>query len=244
MRAIRLFQPEPLGCGMTLTLNAAGHHHLSRVLRRRVGDSVILFNGDGCEYTAEIIEITRQHSTVAIHRATPNICESPLALTLCLAWLKNDAMDRSMQKAVELGVHSIRPMLTERGEAACDGERLAKKMLHWQAIIEAAATQCGRAFLPAIHLPQAFAEVMAACEGRRWIASPWHTNGEENVRQNSEKARALAVAIGPEGGFSPEEVALAVSLDWQTFTLGKRILRADTAVIAALSRAQLYHGDF
>lgn len=249
MREFRLFQPASLfppyspnnPQNLAFDLDEAGHHHVARVLRRRTGDQLILFNGDGSDYTAEIIETTRQRTTVALLDSRRNERESPLALTLCLAWLKNDAMDRSIQKAVEMGVHTIRPMLVERGEAALGGERLAKKMSHWQNIIQAASTQCGRAVLPECHPPADFAEVMTACSGTRWIASPWH---DEPTSAQQTENKALVVAIGAEGGFTDAEVAFAISQGWQAFTLGKRILRADTAVIAALSRAQLLHGDF
>lgn len=244
MREFRLFQPalpRDVSHGMTFDLDAAGHHHVARVLRRRAGEHLVLFNGDGSDYVVEIVAMARQHTTVAFLESRRNERESPLNLTLCLAWLKNDAMDRSLQKAVELGVNAIRPMLVERGEAALDGERLAKKMGHWQGIVQAAACQCGRAVLPQLHTPEAFAKVMEIHEGDRWIASPWH---EPLVRDAAAQKKSLAIAIGAEGGFSDDEVALAVSLGWQPFTLGKRILRADTAVIAALTRAQLLHGDF
>ncbi|MDO4775851.1 MAG: 16S rRNA (uracil(1498)-N(3))-methyltransferase [Cardiobacteriaceae bacterium] len=244
MREFRLFQPALPGDmpqGMTFDLDEAGHHHIARVLRRRVGDHLVLFNGDGLDYAVEIVSMARQHTTVALRESHRNERESPLDLALCLAWLKNDAMDRSLQKAVELGVNVIRPMLVERGEAALDGERLVKKMAHWQGIVQAAACQCGRAVLPQLHEPQPFARAMEACGGARWIASPWH---ESPAVGTPAQETPLAVAIGAEGGFSDSEVALAVSLGWQPFTLGKRILRADTAVIAALTRAQLLHGDF
>ncbi|MDO5090511.1 MAG: 16S rRNA (uracil(1498)-N(3))-methyltransferase [Cardiobacteriaceae bacterium] len=243
MREFRLFQPDLPGdfpIGGFFALDAAGHHHVARVLRRRVGDQLVLFNGDGFDYVAEITGLSRHETTVALRGKTQNTRESALDLTLCLAWLKNEAMDRSVQKAVEMGVTAIRPMLVARGEAALDGDRLAKKMLHWQGIIQAAATQCGRAVLPTLHPPAAFAEVIAACHGKRWIASPWH----ESVDGESANDAALSVAIGAEGGFTEGEVALAVAHGWQPFTLGKRVLRADTAVIAALARAQLLHGDF
>lgn len=244
MREFRLFQPalpQDIRRGMTFDLDEAGHHHVARVLRRRAGEHLVLFNGDGMDYAVEIVAMTRQHTTVAFLENHRNERESPLDLTLCLAWLKNDAMDRSLQKAVELGVNAIRPMLVERGEATLDGERLVKKMGHWQGIMQAAACQCGRSVLPRLHAPEAFAKVMAACDGIRWIASPWHVSPAHDETGHD---KALAVAIGAEGGFSDDEMALAVSLGWQPFILGKRVLRADTAVIAALTRAQLQHGDF
>lgn len=238
MREFRLFQPAALAQGMTLALDDAGHHHVSRVLRRRVGDGLSLFNGDGQEYVAEIVYSDRRTTTVEVREVRENVRESPLHLTLCLAWLKHEAMDRSVQKAVELGVNAIYPLLCARSEAErYDAE---KKIAHWQGIITAAATQCGRARMPELHAPMPFADMLGRVQTSvRWIASPWH----QAVASGDAEVKDMAVAIGPEGGFSDEEVGSAVEAGWQPLLLGRRILRADTAVIAALAQAQWRFGD-
>lgn len=238
MREFRLFQPAALAPGMTLALDEAGHHHFSRVLRRRVGDEVCLFNGDGRDYAARIVHMERRQTMVEITQVSDNERESALDLVLCLAWLKPDAMDRSVQKAVELGVTAIYPMLCARSEAEKSSQD--KKMAHWQGIVASAAAQCGRAVLPVLHAPQPFAAVLEAVQApMRWIASPWHDSNRPAVAHT----QALAVAIGPEGGFMDAEVAQAAEAGWQSVLLGRRILRADTAVITALARAQWLYGD-
>ena len=239
MREFRLFQMQVLAPGMVFVLDEAGHHHVSRVLRRRVGETLCLFNGDGCDYEARIVQMSRRDTTVEVLAVKANGRESPLALHLCLAWLKADAMDRAIQKAVELGVSAIYPFTAARTES--DKYDADKKMLHWQGIVIAAATQCGRAVLPVLHAPQPFAQLVEEVQAaQRRIASPWH----EAAAPPAAGADSLALAIGAEGGFSGEEVALAVRHGWQPFTLGKRILRADTAVVAALACAQREYGDF
>lgn len=239
MREFRLFQSEGLTLGLRFVLDDEGHHHVARVLRRRVGDVLVLFNGDGHDYAARIVEMSRRDTLVEIVSVKKNERESPLALHLCLAWLKGDAMDRAVQKAVELGVSAIYPFTAARTEG--DKQDVAKKMLHWQGIIVSAATQCGRAVLPVLHAPQPFAAVMAGLDvPLRRIASPWHA--AQAVAPD--RADALALAIGAEGGFTDDEVAFAVAQGWLPFTLGKRILRADTAVMAALACAQQEYGDF
>lgn len=240
MREFRLFQPGILAVGMVCALDDAGHHHVARVLRRRTGDMLVLFNGDGHDYAAKIIDISRRDTRVEIVSAQQNSRESPLHLVLYVAWLKGDAMDRAVQKAVELGVRAVYPFTAARTEG--DKADLDKKMLHWQGIVIASAMQCGRAVLPVVHAPQPFARVVQDADaGVRWIASPWHDTvpGEMPARSDS-----LAVAVGAEGGFTDEEVALAVANGWQPLMLGRRVLRADTAVMAALCLAQHQYGDF
>lgn len=239
MREFRLFQSGALAPGASFTLDDAGHHHVARVLRRRAGDGLCLFNGDGMDYAARIATAGRRETVVEILAAHPNDRESPLDLRLCLAWLKADAMDRAVQKAVELGVKAVYPFSAARTES--DKYDTGKKMLHWQGIIVAAATQCGRAVLPVLHAPQPFARLAEEMQSPlRRIASPWHGQGADAP----EYADGVAVAIGAEGGFTEDEVALAARCGWQPFTLGKRVLRADTAVAAALSCIQQRYGDF
>lgn len=239
MREFRLFQAVDLAPEMSFALDESGHHHVARVLRRRVGDMLVLFNGDGTDYAARITAISRRDTAVHVVSAVKNERESPLALHLCLAWLKADAMDRAVQKAVELGVTAIYPFTAARTEG--DKQDVEKKMLHWQGIVLSAATQCGRAVLPVLHAPQPFMSLAETLDvPLRRIASPWHDAAADAPARTD----ALALAIGAEGGFTDEEVAFAVARGWQPFTLGRRILRADTAVVAALACAQQEYGDF
>lgn len=239
MREIRVFSALVLQAGMEIELDDNAHRHVARVLRLAVGDALTLFNGDGFDYVGEIGFCDRRATRVRIlSREVPGN-ESPLHLTLFAALLKGEAMDRVMQKAVELGVSRIVPVAAARSEALPAGERRDKKLAHWQGVIVASAMQCGRAVLPALDEITPLAAVLNAADGLRWIFSPHHAPTADAPAS----ADRLSLLIGPEGGFTPDEVASAQSAGWFIQRLGPRILRADTAATVAIARAQSRYGD-
>ena len=239
MREIRVFSALVLQAGMEIELDDNAHRHVARVLRLAVGDALTLFNGDGFDYVGEIGFCDRRATRVRIlSREVPGN-ESPLHLTLFAALLKGEAMDRVMQKAVELGVSRIVPVAAARSEALPAGERRDKKLVHWQGVIVASAMQCGRAVLPALDEITPLAAVLNAADGLRWIFSPHHAPTADAPAS----ADCLSLLIGPEGGFTPDEVATAQSAGWFIQHLGPRILRADTAATVAIARAQSRYGD-
>lgn len=239
MREIRVFSALVLQAGMEIELDDNAHRHVARVLRLAVGDALTLFNGDGFDYVGEIGFCDRRATRVRIlSREVPGN-ESPLHLTLFAALLKGEAMDRVMQKAVELGVSRIVPVVAARSEALPAGERRDKKLAHWQGVIVASAMQCGRAVLPALDEITPLAAVLNAADGLRWIFSPHHAPTADAPAS----ADCLSLLIGPEGGFTPDEVASAQSAGWFIQRLGPRILRADTAATVAIARAQSRYGD-
>ena len=239
MREIRVFSALVLQAGMEIELDDNAHRHVARVLRLAVGDALTLFNGDGFDYVGEIGFCDRRATRVRIlSREVPGN-ESPLHLTLFAALLKGEAMDRVMQKAVELGVSRIVPVAAARSEELPAGERRDKKLAHWQGVIVASAMQCGRAVLPALDEITPLAAVLNAADGLRWIFSPHHAPTADAPAS----ADRLSLLIGPEGGFTPDEVASAQSAGWFIQHLGPRILRADTATTVAIARAQSRYGD-
>ena len=239
MREIRVFSALVLQAGMEIELDDNAHRHVARVLRLAVGDALTLFNGDGFDYVGEIGFCDRRTTRVRIlSREVPGN-ESPLHLTLFAALLKGEAMDRVMQKAVELGVSRIVPVAAARSEALPAGERRDKKLAHWQGVIIASAMQCGRTVLPALDEITPLAAVLDTADGLRWIFSPHHAPTADAPAS----ADHLSLLIGPEGGFTPDEVAAAQSAGWFIQRLGPRILRADTAATVAIARAQSRYGD-
>lgn len=239
MREIRVFSALVLQAGMEIELDDNTHRHVARVLRLAVGDALTLFNGDGFDYVGEIGFCDRRATRVRILSREAPGNESPLHLTLFAALLKGEAMDRVMQKAVELGISRIVPVAAARSEALPTGERRDKKLAHWQGVIVASAMQCGRAVLPALDEITPLAAVLDAADGLRWIFSPHHAPTADAPAS----ADRLSLLIGPEGGFTPDEVASAQSAGWFIQHLGPRILRADTAATVAIARAQSRYGD-
>ena len=239
MREIRVFSALVLQAGMEIELDDNAHRHVARVLRLAVGDALTLFNGDGFDYVGEIGFCDRRVTRVRILSQEMPGNESPLHLTLFAALLKGEAMDRVMQKAVELGISRIVPVAAARSEALPAGERRDKKLAHWQGVIVASAMQCGRAVLPALDEITPLAAVLNAADGLRWIFSPHHAPTADAPAS----ADRLSLLIGPEGGFTPDEVASAQSAGWFIQRLGPRILRADTAATVAIARAQSRYGD-
>lgn len=237
----RVFLDTPLGAGETITLDDAKRHHLGTVLRLGVGAPVTLFNGDGHEYAARVEQADRKRMTLAVtDRHTPER-ESPLSITLYQAIARGDRMDFALAKAVELGVTAIRPVFTERGKVKLEGARLAKKQAHWQSVVESAAEQSGRLMRPAV----AEALPLSAClddADSDWLRLMLAPGAEGGLGAIADR-RDIALLIGPESGLSDNEIQTAARAGWQPVTLGPRVLRTETAGMAALAALQTLWGD-
>jgi 16S rRNA (uracil1498-N3)-methyltransferase len=236
-----VFLDAPLDAGETIALDDAKRHHLGTVLRLGVGAPVTLFNGDGHEYAARVEQADRKRMTLAVdNRHTPER-ESPLSITLYQAIARGDRMDFALAKAVELGVTAIRPVFTERGKVKLEGARLAKKQAHWQSVVESAAEQSGRLVRPAV----AHAMPLSAClddddsDRLRLMLAPGAEAGLGAIAGR----RDIALLIGPESGLSDNEIQTAAGAGWQPVTLGPRVLRTETAGMAALAALQTLWGD-
>lgn len=242
MRLVRLFHASPqLGQNW---LDEAAAHKVSKVLRMRVGDAVELVCGDGRNYQGAIAVMSKQAVAVEVQAVVDSVCTPTLPLHLYLALLKGEPWDWALQKAVELGVTQIVPLMTERSERVFTDERWAKKAAHWQGILQASALQCGRADFPQLSAPQSLLDAqgkaIAAPCAVNIVFSP-HDGAAQDLPQ---QATAVALMIGPEGGLTAAEVQAAQASGWQTQLLGRRILRADTAVVAGLTAIQLQYGEF
>ncbi len=227
--------------GGDLVLPEGPARHLALVLRLREGAAVTLFDGQGLEARAEIVEAGRKRVVVRIEAVGEGRGESPLAVHLGQAVSKGERMDYAIQKAVELGVAAITPLYTEHGDVRLKGERAAKKLAHWQAVAASACEQCGRAVVPPVHPPLALADWLAGRdEALRLVLHP-ATSG---ALDRHDAPADAALLIGPEGGLSEAEVAGAREAGFLPLSLGPRILRTETAPVVALSLLQYRFGDF
>lgn len=231
----------PIAVGTPLVLPEAKRHHLITVLRKRAGDRLVVFNGDGAEYEARLVRADRKQAEAEISTARRPERESPVAITLIQAIARGDRMDFALAKAVELGVTRIEPVFSERGQVKLEGERLAKKTEHWQRVVESAAEQSGRLICPALAAPMTVADRI----GRPIDAAIGLMLAPEagtGLAELSPKASA-ALIIGPESGLSNAEITAAETAGWQGLRLGPRILRTETAGMAALAALQSLWGD-
>lgn len=240
---IRLYvsAEQAWSAGMTLTLSEAAAHHWTRVLRARIGDPAVLFDGQGCEADAELIEISKRSARVRIHATRVPLTESPLHTHLGLVMSKGDRLDYALQKAVELGVSEITLLTSERCELRLRGaELIDKKRSHWQGVLVSACEQSGRTVLPKLHGPMALSDWQTTVvASEKWVLAPSVSGGP----QAANTPASVALLIGPEGGLSAAEINAAHACGFQHWQLGPRVLRTETAPVAALAVLQWLYGD-
>ncbi len=230
MRLRRCYTPQQLHAPARLELDPRSHHHLVNVLRMRAGDAVILFNGDGHDYHGTLLEASRRQASVEISRQSANNRECACRITLMQGLAKGERMDWVMQKATELGVHAIQPLITERSSVQLSGARLDKRLAHWQAVVISACEQSGRARVPAVLEPVSLKTLRDSANG-----VVLHPGDYPRLPQVVEAPNGLDLAIGPEGGFSTAEVTRLRQVGFVAASLGERILRTETAALAALA---------
>lgn len=240
MRIPRLFVPAALAESTTLNLDAELSSYLNKVLRLKRGQELTVFNGEGGEYAARILATARDQVTIAVGQHRSREAESPLFIHLGLAISRGDRMDVAIQKAVELGVGRITPLLTERTVVRLEPGRREQRSLHWEKIIKSACEQCGRNRLPDLDIPQPLAEWLSQAEGQKLFFDP---AGTQSLAAVARVHAPLSLLSGPEGGFSERERRLILDAAFLPVRLGPRILRAETAVLAALSVVQSLWGD-
>ena len=242
MRLTRVYVDAPLTPGERVALEGSAATHITRVLRLRPGDALTLFNGQGGEYAASIAEARGGRLSVAVGEAQPIERESALGLTLAQGVSRGERMDLVVQKATELGVGGIAPVFTERSVVRLSAPQAARKLEHWRAIAVSACEQSGRNRLPQLSAPVPLADFLkAAAPGTRLLLSP---EGAVRIQDLPRPAAAVTVLIGPEGGLTEAERAAAVAAGFTPVRLGPRVLRTETAAIAALSVLQSAFGDF
>ena len=244
MRVSRIYLDSPLQTGSHITLPASTCHYLGNVLRLKTGDALQVFNGDGVEYQATLLLLDRKKGEIAVGAGTPANRESPLHTHLGIAVSKGERMDWVMQKATELGVSTITPLWTERTEVRLKGEREQKKIQHWQNIIIAACEQSGRNTLPTLQPPLPLQDWLAtALPGLRLALAPDSEPASSSPLPETLTPAAVTLLIGPEGGLSTTELRLARERAFHYWQLGPRILRTETAPVAALAVLQHRYGD-
>lgn len=242
MRTIRSFVDAPLSPGAIVTLSETASGHLVRVLRLGLGDPVVLFNGDGHDYAARLVSLGKRGAEAEVLSASPVANESPLALTLAQGVARGEKMDLVLQKATELGVAAIAPVNTERTEVKLDAERAAKRLAHWRGILAAACEQSGRARLPRLAEPGSLAAYAAAETATlKLMLDP---AGELSLPELAlAPGDTVALAVGPEGGLSDRDRATLHAAGFRGLRLGPRILRTETAGLAAIAALQALYGD-
>jgi len=240
MRLPRIHTARALQAGARIELEPDQAHYISRVLRMRAGDALILFNGSGGQYPATLATVAKNMVVVTTGDFEPVERESPLALHLGIAVSRGDRMDWVVQKATELGVHSITPLLSERTEVRLRGEREEKKLRHWQQVATSACEQCGRNRLPVVHTLQPLQDWSRRVEADvRLVLDP----AADSCDPGAANPSSVALLVGPEGGFSAAEVAAAEAAGFQSLQLGPRVLRTETAPLAAIALLQARWGD-
>lgn len=244
MRTIRIHVDRPLAIATELSLPPQAAEHVARVLRMSPGDALTVFNGDGYDYAGTLVNVGKREVVLRIDDRKKIANESPLKLTLAQGIARGEKMDLIVQKATELGVTRIVPLFTERSEVKLDPSRAAKRQEHWRAVMASACEQCGRVHIPELapmQTLQTWLENLPDRNAQRLALLP-----EGNVRARElpfEGAEGWLV-VGPEGGLGDRDIAMLNAAGFHGLRLGPRILRTETAGLAALAALQALHGDF
>lgn len=244
MSAPRFYCPPPLPGGTRFELPREAASHAHRVLRLRVNDPVQIFDGEGGAFDARIAEIGGKRVVLHELQTCMTEAEAPLRITLAQALCSSEKMDWVVQKATELGAAEIWPVQTQRSVARLSGERAEKRAMHWHNVAIAACEQCGRNLLPQLHAPQEFGAWLAemrAMPDAKFILQP---DGSAALHHQPPPQGRATLLIGPEGGFSADEIKMARLAGFAPVRLGKRILRTETAAMAGIAALQTLWGDF
>lgn len=243
MRLTRVHVDRPLTPGIELALPEAAAAHLVRVLRLGVGDACVLFDGGGKDYAAKVVAIGKREVRISVGEATAVAAESPLRIVLLQGIARGEKMDLILQKATELGVSEVRPLSSQRSEVKLDETRAAKRLAHWQSVVVAACEQSGRAVVPPVLAPATLSAVLAALPagGLRLILDPVGSLSLSTLQP--EPAQPVLLAVGPEGGWSPRDRDELHAAGFDGLRLGPRVLRTETAGLAAIAALQARFGD-
>lgn len=242
----RLYFSGELQPGRRCLLPRSQAHHAARVLRLKPGEELILFNGDGDQYRAAVAKAAADGFVVEIREREAATRETPLVITLAQGVSSGERMDFTLQKAVELGVAAIQPLATNRSVVRLDAERAVKRLAHWRAVVVAACEQCGRNRIPTVEPLRAIEvwtrELARESAGQlRLLLSP---RAQTRLGNLERPAGGVLLLAGPEGGLAPEEEQDAFAAGFSAVRLGPRVLRTETAALAALAALQALWGDF
>lgn len=238
----RIYHPAALRTGSEVVLTGNAANHLSRVLRLKPGDLICLFHDDGADYTARIDRPVQGGLRVTVQESRPANTESSLRVVLVQGICRGQKMDLVIQKATELGVAAIVPLRCERSVVRLEGNRAQRRREHWFGVAAGAAEQCGRAVVPAIQAPLEFAAALSELptDALRLVLDP---QASASLGHQQPGAGGLVLMAGPEGGLTQAECDQATKAGFVGVRLGPRILRTETAPLAALSIVQYLHGD-
>lgn len=243
MRLTRIHLPASLIIGSEILLPASACTHLLRVLRLREGAELVVFDGAGNEHSAELCRIVGHHVHVRIGTKINRASESPLHITLVQGISRGERMDWTLQKATELGISAIVPVLTTRSVVKLDDKQSAKKHDHWQSIVISACEQSGRSVVPKVHTPMSLNEYLSNKNNDhdRLLLEP---NATTTLAGLAQASTHIDLLIGPEGGLDDSEIKQAKQANFKSVSLGPRVLRTETAAVVALSVLQAGWGDF
>jgi 16S rRNA (uracil1498-N3)-methyltransferase len=242
MRLTRGYVDAPVAAGKRLVVAGSAANHITRVLRLRNGDALTVFDGSGGEFGARIEEFRKDSVLVSVEDHRPLDRESPLPITLAQGISRGERMDWIIQKATELGTSRIVPLFTKRSVVRLDDKQADRKLQHWRAIAISACEQCGRNRIPELAAPVDFFDVLPADSSgaTRLLLSP---TGDLRIDDLQDVGKGITVLIGPEGGLEDVEQEAAIAAGFKAVRLGPRVLRTETAAIAALTIIQRYFGD-
>jgi 16S rRNA (uracil1498-N3)-methyltransferase len=245
MRIPRIYSEQDLLPGHEVLLPEQAGEHVARVLRMERGHPLILFNGDGRECDARLASLAKRAVTAEVLSIREVDREAPLKLTLAQSIARGEKMDWILQKATELGVARIVPLVTERTEVRLDEERAGRRLAHWHSVIAGACEQSGRNRLPEIDAPQRLDRWLGSLDAEmneaRLALLP---EGEIGARELGELPHGALLVVGPEGGLADNDIAMLRHAEFRGLKLGPRVLRTETAGIAALAALQAMFGDF
>jgi 16S rRNA (uracil1498-N3)-methyltransferase len=241
MRIPRFYTTQALQADDEITLEESVSHYISTVLRLRENAPIVLFNGNGADYTADVVAPHKKQTKVVINAQISLNVESPLQIHLAQGVSKGDRMDYALQKAVELGVSEITPVLTEFCNVKLSQERWEKKHEQWQKIIIGACEQSQRNCIPSLHPAMTFGQfIKVSTLQKRIILAPGSQTYLSGLARHPQGFQLL---VGPEGGFSEQEVYTAEQIGYTAVNMGPRILRTETAAATSIAVLQALHGD-
>jgi 16S rRNA (uracil1498-N3)-methyltransferase len=244
MREHRIFQAQDLITGQAITLDENASNRIRQVLRLKPGQAITLFNGNGNDYTAELTHTTKQTTQVRVGAKIRHEQAPTLTLHLALGITRGERMEYSLQKAVELGVTTITPLFTQRTLVQLKTQKLQRRQTHWQGIIQHACEQSGRSLLPEQQPAQSFTHWITQLKITETTALLLDHQAEQSLAQIDRPESHVIILVGPEGGLTETERTQAKQQGFTSIRLGPRILRAETAPLAALAAIQMLWGDF
>jgi 16S rRNA (uracil1498-N3)-methyltransferase len=242
MRVHRFFTPQLLQEDIQINLEEETSHHLYQVLRLRAGDEVVLFSGDGEEYQATLVQVGKKRAEAKIGSSLRHEPESPLALHLLLGISRSERMDFAIQKATELGINRITPILSERCVVKLNEKKSASRVTHWQRVVVNACEQSGRCRIPVIDKPTKYEEALSHDDATTSILLDHRS--QFTLHQIKPPKDKLSILIGPEGGLTHWERQFAIQSGFLGVRLGPRIMRTETAPLATIAAVQTLWGDF